>query len=219
MIFTIRDIQVEIEDSLANLPKVSLPEELEGLRHLVRGDRHPQVAIRRVDKANRKVREDAAASYFDPDTCELVVTFVAPEVRRNEDGRPETIPNLARQSGPDLEDEEAIGQLIEQLEAIEAKLPFVGLKLFRDQVLPSCGHRWAADPSTIRSLLQRCTDAGLILTSKVHNPDQPAYPTTAIRVNHRHPRFQPEVRERRSRFTPTPISGGVISDTVLGDRR
>ena len=74
----ILDIQRDLEESLAGLATSTLPPALEGLRHLPVNDRHPQVSIRNLDRS-RKVREDADASYFDPDRCEVVIRFVAVE--------------------------------------------------------------------------------------------------------------------------------------------
>ena len=70
----IRDIQRDIEESLASLPTLTLPPPLEGLKHLSVGDRNPRVSIRYTDQG-RKVREDADAGYFDPDRCELMLRF------------------------------------------------------------------------------------------------------------------------------------------------
>ena len=115
--------------------------------------------------------------------------------------------------------EAALSQLLDELKKVECTLPFVGLKWFRDNVLPECGHGWARDPSTRHSLLRHATDQRLILTSQVPNPKQPYHPVTAIRVNRRHPRFQSEAPGRGGGFTPIRIRGGSISATVLGDRR
>ncbi|MCY4586507.1 MAG: hypothetical protein OXB98_10770 [Bryobacterales bacterium] len=62
----ILDIQRDLEESLTGLSTSTLPPTLEGLRHLPVYDRNPQVSIRNLDKG-REVREDADASYFDPD--------------------------------------------------------------------------------------------------------------------------------------------------------
>ena len=44
----IRDLQRDIEESLASVPTSTLPNELSGLRHLPVNDRNPQVSIRNV---------------------------------------------------------------------------------------------------------------------------------------------------------------------------
>lgn len=196
----IKDIQKGIEDSLANLSTSDLPPALKGLRYLPTSDYNSQVSIRQRNHG-RKVREDADASYFDPNECEVVIAFDSLETSDDE--------------GP----EAAIDQLVDELKKVEGQRPFVGLKWFRDQVLPKCDHDWAIDPVRRGSLLRHATNERIILTSQVHNPDQVQHPVTAIRVNRRHPRFQPEDSNRGAGFTPIRIRGGSISDTILGDRR
>ena len=66
----ILNVERDLEESLANLATTALPVALEGLRHLPVGDRNPQVSIR-YQHNSRKVRADADASYFDPESCEV----------------------------------------------------------------------------------------------------------------------------------------------------
>lgn len=214
----IRDLQRDIEESLASVPTSTLPNELSGLRHLPVSDRNPQVSIRNV-VSNRKVREDASASYFNPDNCELVISFVPIEDPENEPLQRE--PGAAHSEGPpdDFDFEAATDQLIDELKTAERTRPFVGLKWFRDQFLPKCDHNWAHDPRASGALLRYATEQRLILTSQVPNPNQPLYPVTAIRVNRRHPRFQPGTPTPSVRFRPVPIRGGPISETIINDRR
>ena len=81
----IQDVALDIEQSLANLKSLkmsALPLALRGLRHLPLGDYEPRVSIRYWNgKQHRKVRKDADASYFDPDYCEVVISFVPSEDR------------------------------------------------------------------------------------------------------------------------------------------
>lgn len=214
----ILDIQRDLEESLTGLSTSTLPPTLEGLRHLPVNDRNPQVSIRNLDKG-RKVREDADASYFDPDRCEVVIRFVAVEDAHEEQDWRESS-TLGPDGKADVFDfETATGQLLDALKEVESKRSFVGLKWFRDQFLPACGHAWAGDPRTSGALLRHATEQRLILTSRAPNPYQPHHPVTAIRINRRHPRFQSAASEDRAGFTPVRIRGGAISDTVLGDRR
>ena len=211
-------IQSEIEEGLANLTAANLPPALEGLRHLPVVDHNPQVTIRYVD-GGRKLREDAAGSYFDPDRCEVVIQFIPVEAPSHGDARPSVnIPDTDQTTVP-FDFEMALGQLLDELRKVEGTRPFVGLKWFRDQVLPECGHQWVCTPGTLHSLLRHATDRRLILTSQVPNPNQPQHPVTAIRVNRKHPRFQSDAIRQANRFTPVRIRGGSISDTVVEDRR
>lgn len=214
----IMHIQRDIEESLANLTVANLPPALEGLRHLPVGDHHPQVIIRNVD-GGRKVREDAAGSYFDPDRCEVVIRFVPVETADHRDDRAGEAIADADDTAVSFDFEKRLGQLLDELRTVEGTRPFVGLKWFRDQVLPACRHQWARDPGTLRSLLRYATDQRLILTSQVPNPNQPHHPVTAIRINRRHPLYQSESPRQESRFTPIRIRGGSIAETVLGERR
>lgn len=214
----ILDIQHDLEESLAGLATSTLPPVLEGLRHLPVSDRHPQVSIRNLDKG-RKVREDADASYFDPDRCEVVIRFVAVESALEPEDWRESSTHSPEEKADVFDFETATGQLLDALQEAEGKRPFVGLKWFRDQFLPASGHAWAGDPRTSGSLLRHATDQRLVLTSRTPNPNQPQHPVTAIRVNRRHPRFQSGVPGGRAGFTPVRIRGGALSDTVLGDRR
>ena len=214
----IMNIQHDIEESLASLTTAPLPSTLNGLRHLPLNDRDPQVSIRYLENG-RKVRADADGSYFDPDYCEVVIRFVSTETSGEEDdGR------VANRSSPHehtdaLDFGTATDQLLDELGRAEGMRPFVGLKWFRDQYLPTSGHAWARDSRTSGALMRQATDQRLVLISQVPNPNQPMRPVTAIRINRRHPRFQPEAARRNTRFQPIRIRGGAISDTVLGDRR
>ena len=206
----IRNIQESIEESLASLATSHLPTALEGLGHLPVSDRNPQVSIRYLVNG-RKVREDASASHFDPDRCELVIRFVPFENSHEEgdsDGETST-----------FDFETALGQLVDALRKVEGEHPFVGLKWFRDRKLSEYGYDWARDPAARGSVLRHATDQRLVLTSHVSNPIPPHRPVTAIRINRKHPRFRPEAPKYGARFTPVRIRNGSISDTVLGDRR
>ena len=209
----IKDLQKDIEESLASLPASSLPPQLEALRHLSAGGFNPQVSFRRVQD-NRKLREDAAASYFDPASYEVVISFVPfPELQ------PESEVDVLEGTTTPFDPDDAIVQLIDELKKAEATKPFVGLKWFRDQFLPEKEYSWARDPMTSGSLLRRATEQGLVLTSQVPNAYQPLHPVTAIRVNRSHPRFQTNILKQGPIFKPFPISGGSVSETILNDRR
>ncbi|MDE0197059.1 MAG: hypothetical protein OXK78_02630 [Caldilineaceae bacterium] len=210
----ILNIERDIEESLANLATTALPAVLEGLRHLPVSDRNPQVSIR-YQHNSRKVRADADASYFDPESCEVVIRFETPM----NDGRHENSALDPDALADAFDFEAAVGQLLIELEKAESTRPFVGLKWFRDHILSECDHDWSHDSRTRHLLLRHATDQHLVLTSQVPNPNEPHHPVTAIRVNRRHPRFQTGDPGRANDFTPVRIKGGLISDTVLGGRR
>ena len=220
----IQDVTLEIEQSLANLKSLkmsALPPALRGLRQLPLGDYEPRVSIRYWNgKQHRKIRKDADASYFVPDYCEVVISFVPSEDPHDEDGPG----NGSLPDGDDGKDgafdrEAAMDQLLEALAEVEGTRRFVALRWFRDQCLPERGYGWARDARNSGALLRRATEQRLILTSQVPNPNNPLHPVTAIRVNRRHPRFGTESPPRRTAFERVRIRGGAIADTVLGDRR
>lgn len=72
----IGDIASDLQVSLAGLdPERIAAGELEGLRHLAFPDCRPEVTIHYAE-THKKIRDDADASYFDPQKCEVVIRFV-----------------------------------------------------------------------------------------------------------------------------------------------
>ena len=210
----IGDLQLDIEQSLANLKTSTLPSALGGLRHLPLGGYEPRVSIRGRD-GGRKVRRDADASYFDPESCEVVIQFVQADDPYYEfDLHPA---DLADASADDHA--AAMDQLLDALAEVESTLRFVALKWFRDQYLSENGLDWSGDPRLRDALLRQAIGERLILTSQVPNPNSPLHPVTAIRLNRCHPRFNTESLPRRAEFQRVRIRGGTISDTVMSDRR
>ena len=215
----IGDLQLDIEQSLANLKTSTLPPALEGLRHLPLGGHEPRVSIRGRD-GGRKVRRDADASYFDPESCEVVIQFVPSDHPHDEFAPRRPDASEAEGDGAGAFDHEtALDELLDALAEAERSREFVGLKWFRDQYLTVQSYEWARDPRASGALLRRATEQRLILTSQVPNPNNPLHPVTAIRVNRRHPRFEMSTVRRSDRFERIRIRGGPIADTVLGDRR
>lgn len=68
----IEQMEHDIAESLANVPTLDLPSELQGLRHLPLGDHSPRVTIRQAN--GRKIRPDADASSFDS-RCRIQIEF------------------------------------------------------------------------------------------------------------------------------------------------
>ena len=218
----VRDIQKKIENSLAKLSVVPLPDELEGLRHLPLDTHRARVGIHSSapnGKVGRKVREDASASYFDPDTCEVVISFVPLDESQNGPYEEEDGISKSGEKMNEFDRGKALDQLIGELRIAERVEPFVGLEWFREQILPKCDYDWARNSSIRASVLRRATDENLILTIQAPNPKDPIHPVTAIRVNRSHPRFQTDKPSLRTSFKPIRIHGGAISDTAISDRR
>ena len=218
----VRDVQKKIEDSLAKLSIVPLPDELEGLRYLPLDTHRAKVGIRSIapnGKVGRKIREDASASYFDPDTCEVAIRFVPLDESQRGPSEEEDGISISGEATHEFDSETALAQLIDELRTAERMQPFVGLEWFRDQILPKCDYAWVRYSSNRASVLRRATDENLVLTSQVINPKEPMRPVTAIRINRGHPRFQTDKPSLRTLFKPIRIRGGAISDTVISDRR
>jgi hypothetical protein len=96
---------------------------------------------------------------------------------------------------------------------------FVALKWFRDDYLTRKGPAWA-DAQIRTSTLNDAIAAGLIETAKIHNPKQPEYPTTTLKLVRAHPDVKAVLgAEPPSRFPPAyKLPGELISETLLRDR-
>ncbi len=100
---------------------------------------------------------------------------------------------------------------------------FVSLKWFRDTVLPAVGAELNADPARRQTVLRELTEKRLLLTSKVPNPKNPAFPVTAIRINREYPDVAALLSAGRRAvdlgFAPVEIRGEPLSATILRERR
>ena len=70
--------------------------------------------------------------------------------------------------------------IIDQIESLEASLPFVGLKYYRDQLLPQVVGE--IRQGELRSLMDLLVDSGAVDVYQVENPNNPEFPTAAIRL-------------------------------------
>ena len=70
--------------------------------------------------------------------------------------------------------------IIDQIESLEASLPFVGLKYYRDQLLPQVVGE--VRQGELRSLMDLLVDSGAVDVYQVENPNNPEFPTAAIRL-------------------------------------
>jgi hypothetical protein len=119
-----------------------------------------------------------------------------------------------------------VQQLVVALESAERDQhrfkSIVNLTTFRDEYLPSQGCDWAQEQSDRQSVLARAIEQGLILTSRVANPESAENSITVICLNRENPAVQRalgSVSERPSPFAPVPIRGEPLSDTVNRERR
>ena len=150
---------------------------------------------RRYRDDDRKIRRNASADYWKAGSCQAVITY-------EEDRQPTVDREQAKAiHSPRTEDEREcvrtrqtqdytkIQELLVALKRAESQpgLRFVGLKRFRDEILPSQASPWALDRRERSRILQVAIDRGVVLTGKVRNPKPMAYPTTAVRLNRTHP--------------------------------
>jgi hypothetical protein len=170
-----------------------------------------------VGAQREKIRADAKSSYWNARTGKIVITFEPNEQHAKSKQNPES-------GGLDPANE-ALNILIRALDKAERDprfREFVGLKSFRDQYLPAHGALWAADVLQRREVLSRAIDQDLVKVSRVPNPKDPSFPTTAIRLNREHPdarRVLKAAAAERSPFRPIAIAGEQLSSTILAERR
>ncbi|MYB42270.1 MAG: hypothetical protein F4X76_08825 [Chloroflexi bacterium] len=70
--------------------------------------------------------------------------------------------------------------IADQIESLESSLPFVGLKYYRDQLLPQVVGE--IRQGELRSLMDLMVDSGIVDVYQVENPNNPEFPTAAIRL-------------------------------------
>jgi hypothetical protein len=114
-------------------------------------------------------------------------------------------------------------QLVHVLNEAEQRksLDFIGLKLFRDRILPDAGIAWATNPETVRREVESAVRRNLVITGQVPNP-YGAHPTTSIRLNRANRNVQAILKkpiEREIDFRPIPIRGEPLSETIRRERR
>lgn len=202
-------------------------------------NRQPKVTFRRPDQDNRRsIREDADASYFEPEKgCYIRVEFVervAEEQRRADNvvpaprGRspraahgPERVPSKQRVNEP-AADDGLIGVVVRALDGAERapNRTFVAIKTFRDQILMGEG----LGREQAGGALNRAIEMGLVKTSKIPNPHHPEFPTTTLRLDRTDPRVKSILQAHvsklpRPRFTPVDFGPVSASEVVIRDRR
>ncbi|MGH9416766.1 MAG: hypothetical protein ACRD01_09080 [Terriglobales bacterium] len=94
---------------------------------------------------------------------------------------------------------------------------FVALKWFRDTFLPKTEYGWAQDSAQRHHWLREAISQRWITADKLANPRNPAFPTTAIRVNRGNPDVQRMLglgAHQGFGWTPVPIQGEPMSETL-----
>ena len=188
----------------------------------------PQVAGYDVEvdiiENHRKKRSDAACESWRPEIGEIRIRFV---VRP-----PIASPAVEPQRGNSLGNgalrhdipRPSVQELAESLSRAERRpgYSFVSIKWFRDKVLPAEGYAWAETYEARSEALRVAIEDGVILTSKVPNPNAPTFPVTAIRLNRGHPDVVSALGSAEvslDDFAPVEIRGEPLSETVIRERR
>ena len=176
-----------------------------------------------IRQENRRTRGDTSVESWQPARDgEIRIHFGAPA---RAESRPRDYDAVGNESAaPPLDAEDLRRDLLESLEIAERRpgFDFVALKWFRDLFLPAECPDWAESRPLRDRAVRSAIEDGVILTNKVPNPKNPAFPVTAIRVNRAHPEVISVLGEDNSagpRFRPVSIRGEPLSKTVLDERR
>lgn len=178
---TIADLEHDLENALDRLRELDahgeLAPELKPLLLLAPIDgTSVHVSLRHRDKA-RQIRRTYNANAFSQAASGVWIVFEPAHADWQDD----------RSGGGN--DGDPMVELVRALAQAESEpqLSFVSLKWFRDTYLPKRGPGWGSDPDLARRLLQRATENGIVLTSKVANPKTPEFPVTTILLDRTHP--------------------------------
>jgi hypothetical protein len=205
----IQDCEDAVENGLAVLEKISLSsvEVTKALPFLAPKGFRPVVEFHGA--GGRKIRRTTSADKWDPETCEILITFEPAEAGVT-DAVVSVQPAKTMKADGDME------EVCRALAEAEIGRSFVALKWFRDELLPAKGYAWATALEDRHAVLTRAITGGWILTGKVTNPRAPQHPTTTVRVNRQRQSHFPGGEARR--FRPVPIHGEPLSQTILRDR-
>jgi hypothetical protein len=227
---TIEESQREIETALQALPNFAnyLPEQLKPLARLAAPNGFCANVRFRHARNERAVKSNAPAEAWSPSSGLISISY---EQRANEPVHPVKTPRhtpVAQRSSADdparnVADDPARDVLVALSQAEhEPELGFVALKWFRDVYLNRRMFRWGDSDETRQRVLADVINRRWILTSKIPNPKNPAFPVTAIRVNRSLPEVQNILRaeqELNAPFAPIKLRGELLSDTVIRERR
>lgn len=113
-------------------------------------------------------------------------------------------------------DDDGLDELIIAVRGAEKRFSWVAISYLRDHLLRrgTVGERL--------DLINRAIEERILLVDRIPNPRNPAFPTSAARLNRSHSRVVARYPARSSgepRFEPLRIRGEGLSTTVLEDRR
>jgi len=207
-----------------------------GLQDLVEFGKGHSLDVRLLDSRDRKLNRRGDADKRRRDVAAVTIYF-RPEKSDGEvpPGEPsERLPEPRQVNQPASPHEAApadrgaaaslTAEILGALDNAERRpgYTFVSLKWFRDTVLPAVSAELNADPARRQTVLRELTEKRLLLTSKVPNPKNPAFPVTAIRINREYPDVAALLSAGRAGdlgFAPVEIRGEPLSATILRERR
>lgn len=209
----ISDLETILQKGLEALENSQLdPDSSEAATYLLPDGYRPVITLTHGD--GRKIRSNAAAWNFTPSADHIVIGFeklpdpptaaistVSPTPARP--SPPQAIPIVSVVAPPiagvgvtALDVQQCCDALAE---AERSSLEFIGLKRFLLYFLPAKGFVWTKSAELCRKVLTAAIGSGEIETYKVPNPNNPGFPTTAIRLKHL--AIPPEAMNR---FNPIP---------------
>lgn len=222
---TILQTEESIQDALESLRSATVNSKLSAILDVLAPKGYRLIVELQED--GRKKRRTASIENWNPENGEILISFSKDESNKEaRHGRPirqtanqytartsdSMLPADSSPARAGSREIASVKELCATLEEVERQgLPFVALKRFRDNVLPSKGFSWAASPESRQEVLAQAIESGAVVTSKIPNPRSP-FPTTTIRLNRS--RMGPDSR----RFAPVRVQGEALSATILRDR-
>ena len=214
---TIRDVKSALEQSLAGILRAHLPQ--------VAGY---SIEVDIFGDNGRKKRSDASLESWRPATGEMRIRFGGPAAGNweveNFSHSYHQDPTMSSHVSQEAATLKLRVELMRALWKAERRpgFEFVSLKWFRDLFLPAQGYQRAQSPAERDRAIRDGVDDGVLLTYKVPNPESPAFPVTAVRLNRQHAEVSEAIQDQEpvlSGFHPVEISGEPLSATVIRGRR
>lgn len=218
---TILEVEESIQNGIEALRSLPPTQKLSVIvQFLAPEGYHPVVELQ---EDGRKKRRTASVDNWSPETGEILISFAkdektivkpTPTIASTKPPAAAPVSFAANQHGlPADISTRAVEELCSALEEAEHQgMAFVGLKRFRDIILPAKGFDWAMNADKRQAVLVGAVESGVVVTSKIANPRSP-FPTTTIRLNRSR-----VTTPRERRFNPIRIQGEPLSATILRDR-
>ena len=209
---TIHDARLELERTIGSAVQAYLPQTA---GYDIEVD---------IIENHRKKRSDASRESWRPEIGEIRIRFVVRHSELQHQVAEKAMPEAESIVTLDQNGNHTRQQLIGSLDRVERRpgYSFVALKWFRDKVLPGEGFAWAGTYEARSEVLSEAIRDNVVLTSKVPNPNAPAFPVTAVRLNRIHPEVIDSLGDGgrdSDDFSPVKIRGQGLSATIIQERR